>query len=215
MYKQRIQALAREAGFPVMDYGDPHFILSQEAVGELRIRPYLERWQLCVERRWFHVRMADHSIFLFQEGLRPSYSFLHCPLDLMSMSEYLAANGNEDTPSERRRVAGDYASLVDTASERRHVTPIRFDFDPAGYRPGVHPVAHVHIGLENSVRISSNRMSPVSFVLFVMRHMYPEAWSRLLGRRSCSQYVSSIRDQATKIEAEHWTDLDKHELYLA
>lgn len=215
MYKHRIQALAREAGFPVMDYGDPHFNLSREAVGELRIRPYLQRWQLCIEKRWFHVRMADHSIFLFQEGLKPSYSFLHCPLDLMPISEYLAATGIEDTPKERRRAAAGYASLVDTASERQHVTPIRFDFDPDGYRPGVHPVAHVHIGLENSVRISSNKMSPVSFVLFVMRHMYPASWKRLLERRCCSQYVSMIRDQVTKIEAEHWTDLDRHELYLA
>ncbi|WP_425612815.1 DUF2290 domain-containing protein [Xanthomonas oryzae] len=159
--------------------------------------------------------MSDHSIFLFQEGLKPSYSFLHCPLDLMPLSEYLAMTGIEDTPKERRRAAAGYESLFETASERQYVTPIRFDFDPDGYRPGVHPVAHVHIGLENSVRISSNKMSPVSFVLFVMRHMYPDSWERLLERRCCSQYVSMIRDQTTRIETGHWTDIDRHELYLA
>ena len=215
MYRQKLQAIARESGFPVSEYGDDHFVLTPGIVGELRELPYLERWRLAAERRWYHVRMQDHSLFQFTDGLLPSHQFLHCPLDIMSFPEYLEGLGEEDTPQARRLFLTDYQEVFNTASERRHLTPIRFDYDPNGYAAGVHPVAHIHVGLDNQVRICANKMSSVSFFLFVMRQMYPDSWKRLLHRPGRDTFVRSIRDTTTRLPAEYWADLDRVELYLS
>lgn len=214
MYRQRLQTIAREAGFPIQDYGDNHFVISQDVIGQLRELPYLERWRLALVNRWYHVRMQDHSLFLFSEGLAPSYSFLHCPIEVPSFADYLVMIKEPDTPQTRRLFEAKYEQVFDTSMERRHVTPIRFDYDPNSYRAGVHPVAHVHIGMENQVRLCANKMSAVSFTLFVMRQMYPRSWERLLGRSGRHNFVRSIRDVTTRLAEEFWTDLDRIELHL-
>lgn len=214
MYRQRLQVIAREAGFPVDRYGDDHFILSKDNIGELRVRSYLDQWRLAHSKGWFHVRMHDHSLFLFSEGAAPSYSYLQCPLVVPSYPDYLHEIGVSNTPENRRRHLPDYEQVFDTADVRSHVTPIRFDYDPNGYRSGVHPVAHVHIGLDNDVRLACNRMSATSFLLFVMRQMYPESWVRLLARTQRNRLVSSIRATETRLNDEFWQELDKVELHL-
>jgi hypothetical protein len=214
MYRQQLQVIARESHFPIVSYGADHFVLTPQIIAELREKTYLEQWQTAVENGWFHLKMQDHSLFLFTEGAMASYSFLHCPLEIVPFVEFLDQIGERNTPASRRKHFDDYNKVVETASERRNVTPIRFDYDPVGYRPGVHPVAHIHIGISNEIRLCSNRMNAVSFVLFVMRHMYPRSWEKLLSRENVSQFVRAIRSPSTKLLPQFWGQLDAVELHF-
>lgn len=212
MYSPILRPVARESGFPVAEFGDDSFILRSEMIQDLRVMSYMEQWKYLYENRYFHIKMADHSLLVFSEGERPSYSYVHCPLDVVTFAEYLNLIGVADNPSNRRINQDDYLMVLSTASARSHVTPIRFDYDERGYEEGVHPVAHIHLGLMNQVRISCNRMSPLSFMLFVMRHMYPDSWRRLIGRRSVSSLTGSIRSSKSKIPVEFAKELDMIEL---
>ncbi|MBY4597101.1 DUF2290 domain-containing protein [bacterium BD-1] len=189
--------------------------MTQEIIGELRVRSYLEQWKLAVESGWYHIRMSDHSLFLFKEGVSPSYSFLHSPIEAPSFVEFLEAMGVEDTPAIRRELREEFQLAIETSGPRRAVTPIRFDYDSRGYRRGVHPIAHIHIGLDNDVRIAANKMSPRSFVLFVMRQMYPDAWARLLSRKFGSPFFRCIREESTRLSPDYWGEEDRVELHLA
>lgn len=213
MYKRSLQVLARESSFPVEEYSPSHFVVTPEIAAELRVKNYFDQWQSAIANRWFHVRLADQSLFLFTEGATPSYSFLHCPLDIMTFSEFLSYLGVENSPENRRSYSSEYEALIDTADRRESVTPIRFDYHPAGYRSGVHPVGHIHIGLSNEVRLSSNKMNAVAFVLFVMRHMYPFAWERLLRRFGAARLSDLIRHSNSSIPLEFWSVLDRVELH--
>lgn len=213
MYKQKLRALARESSFPIVAYGPGHFVLTPSIVAELRVKSYLEQWQAALMNEWFHVRLADQSLFLFAEGLAPSYSYLQCPLDLMPFAEFLSQSGLENTPENRRTYFSQYETLMETAGLRDNVTPIRFDFHPAGYRSGVHPVGHVHIGLDNEVRLSTNKMDAVAFVLFVMRQMYPYVWEKLLARSSPARVSSLVRHSDCAIPLQFQGVLDRVELY--
>lgn len=214
MYRQQLQAIARESHFPIESYGEDHFVLTPAIVAELRVKSYMEQWQAAIENKWFHIRMQDHSLFQFAEGATPTFSFLHCPLEVMSFVEFLSQIGEENTPESRRKYRDEYSKVVETASERQYITPIRFDYDPVGYRPGVHPVAHIHVGLSNDIRLCSNRMNAVSFVLFVMRQMYPRSWERLLGRHNLNRFVRSIRSPSTNLPPKFWGALDGIELHF-
>lgn len=181
-------------------------------IRDLRVMSYMDQWKYLYENKYFHLKMSDHSLLVFSEGERPSYSYIHCPLDVVTFADYLKVIGVADSPSNRRVHEDDYLMVLYTASARPHVTPIRFDYDERGYEEGVHPAAHIHLGLMNEVRISCNKMSPLAFMLFVMRHMYPDSWRRLIARRSSTSLMANIRSAKFQVPVAFVKELDLIEL---
>lgn len=216
MYQQSLQQLFRAAHFPVEKYGPSHLKVTQEIIGELRVLPYFGQWKRALEEEWFHVKMEDHSLFLFNDGPGgPSYSFLHAPVVADSYRSFLIKQGLLYTARNRSQYMEEYGMVFETAQARQHVTPIRYDLDRINYREGVHPVAHIHIGLDNKVRLAVRReMSPVSFALFVMRHMYPECWTRLVERATQFRLKRLMRDGLQVIPEDYWNEIDSIELHL-
>lgn len=57
--------------------------------------------------------------------------------------------------------------------------PIRFDFDPANYRPKHHAHSHLTLGQFENCRIPvTHAVSPNGFLLFVLRNFYHRLYSR-------------------------------------
>lgn len=51
--------------------------------------------------------------------------------------------------------------------------PVRFDFDPANYKPRLHPHSHLTLGQFDNCRIpASSAISPNTFLLFILRNFY-------------------------------------------
>lgn len=217
MYRKALQQIFRTAHFPVEKYGPEHWRITPAIVGELRVLPYFEQWKLSLQSEWFHVKLEDHSLIIFDEASENrSFTFLHAPILAESFASYLIRQGLDPTQKNRREHLNEYEMLFETASARPHVMPIRFDFDSRGYRAGLHPIAHIHVGLENSIRLGVRReLSPVSFVLFVMRHMYPSCWSRLVERSSPQLLHRIVRNDLRLVPDEFWKELDSIELHLA
>jgi hypothetical protein len=216
MYRQRLQSVFRLAHFPVSDYGDDHFVIKPTMVGHLRTLSYLEQWRTALTERWYHVRLEDHSILLFDETEgRPSYSYIQCPLEIESMREFLNRTGRECSVRNIREAQEEYENLWETAELKKQLTPIRYDYDPTGYVSGSHPLGHIHIGLGNSVRIAVRRsMSPMAFSLFVMRQMYPSCWRLLLEYSDNCGLPNLCRNSLPLIDQEHWQPRDEIEAYL-
>jgi hypothetical protein len=217
MYRRRLQQIFRLARFPVVDYGNEHFVPSGAIVGHLRTLPYSEQWRVSLSERWYHARMDDHSLMVFDDSAGcPSYSFLHCPLTVETIRDFLSRKGLDYSARNIREAQEEYEQVFDTATFRPHVTPIRYDFDTRGYRCGTHPLAHLHIGLDNNVRLALRReMSPVSFSLFVMRQMYPHSWHNLLEHSTNCRLPHVCRAALPLIHDEYWTDFDAIEVHLA
>ncbi len=216
MHRNSLQQIFRAAHFPVEKYGSPHWKITQEIIGELRVLSYVDQWRRALYEEWFHVKLEDHSLLIFSDVPdRPSFSFLHCPIAVEPFRIYLNRRGVEFNARNRAIYAEEYEMEFETAELKRHVTPIRYDVDSNGYRTGVHPAAHIHIGLDNNVRIAVRReMTPLSFTLFVMRQMYPECWAKLLERREQFRLQGAIRDGLQLVQADYWKENDGLELHL-
>lgn len=216
MYQQIVRQIARAAHFPISRYGHDHFVLTADIVSELRAMSYINQWSASRQNEWFHIEMEDLSIFSFTEGATSSYSYLQCPLDVPSYRSYLNQQGLEYSTQNRREQLENYQMLLETAGVKPHLTPIRYDLDPHGYRTGVHPLAHIHIGMDNSVRIGlRKKMTPLAFVLFVMRQAYPESWARLLQHREVENVEKKIRTECDDVDDDRWREHDRLELHLA
>jgi hypothetical protein len=213
MYYNTFRQYLRYAG---IDADTPdRFQITPEVVRTLRQSTYLDQWRLSRENNWFHIGMHDLSFFAFDvAGM--SYSFYDRPIDVVSLREYLRQNNIEVTRKNLNDAGEEYDLYLTSASMRPHVTPIRFDLDVNAYRPGVHPAAHIHIGLENQVRLHVNKeLTPVAFFLFVIRQMYPMHWERLCASNLSSKLTHIARTGLNLIDEKYCKPLDEIELRLS
>ncbi len=159
----------------------------------VRPLPYLDQWRTIVDKKWFSYKLEDHSVFSFDEEAH-SYSYLPCPLDVISLREFSKARGvtGSDVYSSDNQL--NYEIYLSTASVREHVAPVRFDLDRRGFNHECHPLGHVHIGHDSQMRIGTERSwTPLSFFLFILRQNYPGKWKVLLTRPSAAALPSRVR----------------------
>ena len=218
MYEVQLRNIFRIAQFPVEAWAHRNFVLTTNMVQQLRPLPYLERWNLALTSEWYHIKMEDHSLFQFQEGgANSSLSYVQCPLDVPTFRQFLQqSHGVELNQATKRQYQAEYDMVLQTAGDRRHVAPIRCDRDPHAYRAGVHPLCHIHIGLDNDIRIALRReMSAIGFVLLIMRQHYPLSWERLLDHHAKLKLSDRIRHSCAEIAHPWWELRDEIELCLA
>jgi hypothetical protein len=217
MHLEQIKLFARAGNWPVHNYGKTHFSLTTAMIQELRGLSYLDQWRTSLAKGWYHLLMEDQSILVFNEtDTSASFSFLQCPLEIPSLREFLSDRSLDYTSRNRDAYADDYQLVIDTADLRKHVTPVRFDYDEKGYRCGVHPVSHIHIGLDNDIRLGySKKMSAISFCLFIMRQFYPESWARILDRPELKRLKKSVRDYCSTLPHDYWKVHDSIELHFS
>ena len=139
-------------------------------------------WEEHYKNKTFHFRLKDHSLFrfIFNET-RLTFEYLNCPY----IFDYILHHGElfEDE---------DYTEVLPT--------PIRYDYEPSIFNPISHPIGHIHIGIENEIRIGTDcAFNPMSFILFCLRQMYPDNWNKLLLDDSFSKYQKHIREKNIKI----------------
>lgn len=206
----------RYAGLGVTAFAEGHFRFTNDMVFELRQLNYVEQWKRSHAMRWFHVLLEDSSFFAFSTlGGKPSYSYYPCPLEIETLREFLLARDIEPTKRNRLEFIEEYQLAIETAPLREFLTPIRYDIDRSSYRVCIHPYAHLHIGWDNQIRIATRRvMTPLAFVLFVIRQIYPDNWSRLLEQRAGLRLVEKIRTELEEVIDPYWQADDEFQTYL-
>lgn len=188
--------------------------------GTVRSLSYIDEFNLYSKERLFDIRLVDHAIFQFKtyaDG-KTSYCYYQTPLELPTYKEYVA-DQIEDEPIDIEEVGDlfleDYEQVIATARLRNGVTPIRYDYNSDLYEPGVHPAAHLHIGSGNEIRLYTRRlMLPLSFVLFVLRQMYPESWRCFLSLEGAPTLGRCVRDDLEQVDAKFSGSLDMLQLIL-
>lgn len=191
-------------------------MLNSGDIAALKQLDYVEQWKYAREECLYHLYLSDHSFFIFKINDTPSYSYFDCPLEVKTISEYLVEIGWPVTEKNINLNKEDYDEYISTANIRNNVTPIRYDYDVKSYKTGIHPAAHIHIGLDNQIRIGMERqLTPLAFLLFVIRQMYPENWKRLLDNPISSTLPRKTHLDLEMVSKKYFGSHEKSDLYLA
>ena len=92
---------------------------------------------------------------------------------------------------------------------------IRYDYSEREYSSGVHSVSHFHFGHSNSIRIpSSVIISPLLFILFVLKQVYSDLWKSLIEESNFHRIYKSSKSKCQNIRMCFFDEFDKKELYL-
>jgi len=207
----------RYAGISIEYTAAEHFRANQEISFALRELDYTDQWKLALREKWLHFLLEDKSFFLFsEENNKKSYSFYPCPLDIPTLRQFLAERGLSVSAKNIQDHEEEYGLVLETANLRTHIAPIRYDEDSLAYRGCTHPTAHLHIGFDNEIRFAFRRhLTPLAFVLLVIRQHYPRNWDRLLPRAEELRISRKIRSELPLVEDPHWVEIDELQTYLA
>jgi hypothetical protein len=192
------------------------FFVDREIIRRQREASYTDMWQLARGNKWYHIEFDDLSIFQFQNAPSPSYHFIDCPIDIPTLHDFLVSRGLNYRDRYNAAVAEEYQDVIETAPLKAHVCPIRYDYDANGYEEGIHPAAHIHIGLDNEIRLRMRReMSPLSFIYFVLRQRYPDNWRKVLTSPMHEGISHQLREGLPLVGAAYCRKLDICELELS
>jgi len=181
----------------------------------VRSMKYGVMWRHCIDHKLYDFRLVDHSLIQLTADPDASYSFLEAPLAAMTFEEFAHSTFGVDWRELEHDLREAYEEYLSSSVDDKPATPVRYDYSEPTYREGVHPAGHLHFGLDNQIRICTRRsMSPISFVLFVIRQFYPRQWELLLTKPAWKHLYREIRDSAVEVAPAFFKGNDLHELHL-
>lgn len=175
--------------------------------------------------------LKDNSFFQFtlkdgNNGNLPDarYAFFQNPQEYITYEQYIEyLRGKSIIENETNDEIG--LSFVDEYEQHLieqqlnlSSTTIRYDVDEPGYIPLIHSVSHIHIGHINNVRIPCNRiLSPMKFVLFVIKHVYYYEWKNAINNPSSilNRHLSNEKLACGGLNKSYWQKEEEKELFLS
>lgn len=191
---------------------------------------YIDTYRKYVSEVAYDFILIDQSLLIFfidesdQKNGTASFSFLEAPVEVLSYDSFLLSMfaTNNDAEQNKKIIdelgdsfTAEYEDYISSCPLRSGVCPIRYDRADDDYRQGIHPACHIHMGFENHSRIATRRiLNPLSFLFFILRQRYPQAWLTLKRGKDYSIYKKEIRDKLKNVDAKYWCLDDEDELFL-
>lgn len=181
---------------------------------------YLESWEKCLVNNLYNFQLTDHSLIQFRvdsfNPLKVGYSYYECPYQSLSYTEFVESELGFNIDVVRDSFMKEYSDYLNSCNLKDSVTPVRYDYDTNNYREGVHPASHIHFGYLSNIRIGTRKVlvKPLSFLLLVIRQIYPNHWTNLLENSSASIWCRNIRMNLDDVHTDYWNPKDLLELFL-
>nr|WGE06550.1 DUF2290 domain-containing protein [Bacillus subtilis] len=142
------------------------------------------------------------------------YAYYEAPHKHISYKDFLISMDIELDES-NMMFFEEYTQVISEAELKNTVTNIRYDFSIAQRKEIIHPVSHLHIGSQNSIRIPiSFIMTPKNFVAFVVRHIYWDKWRIIMEDDTFRENYLASYSSGIQLDSILFTQNEKKDLYL-
>lgn len=184
-----------------------------------RGKDYQVLYQNLVDNRDYDVLLKDDS--MFQMNITAGESrlmFIQNPLKQISFETFLENIGLEVEPDNMDKLHeffdDDYHQTLEGMDLNSGAIYMRFDVDARGRKDNenIHAYAHLHIGINNSIRIPVGmHLTPLAFTMFVVRHVYYDVWAESVRTEKIK---SGHKTGCEILPGEMWTESEKQFLYI-
>jgi hypothetical protein len=181
---------------------------------------YLTVYRVAVENFDYDCLLCDDSFFQFafrsdsDERVALRYAFYEQPLQRQTYQEFLEGLGFDPTEA-GDELRDEYEQSVAESDINWGAVALRYDYSEDGYKEGVHPASHMHIGLRNDIRLPLEHfLTPKMFVLFTLRQVYPAQWEGLLRREEFRRLAARTKKGCPRLGSGFSRELDKAQLVL-
>ena len=175
---------------------------------------HIEIYQTAIQELDYEILLKDDSIFQFSPT---RYAFIQNPNISVTKEDLLST---VYTPDELMNInEDDYNTLLEGITEIEieqfkseqnfniHAHMIRYDIDAINHKPLQHAYSHLHIGNNDNIRIPCSKLlTPLTFVLFVLKHTYP------IKQELYEKRLSTYKGDA--VPKKYWDSKEEQELYI-
>lgn len=190
---------------------------------------YFDAYKAGIENKDYDILLIDNSFFQFEFKQNANhfplvrFAFFQNPQLYISYEDYLNILRQDGIIEiETNDEIGDslteeYEQFLLEQEMNPLTTTIRYDVDITAYKPLVHSTAHLHIGHSNNIRIPCDKiLTPLNFVLFVLKHTYYSEWKILLKKnnKELEEAIKRAKKSCTKIVGKYWLTGEQDELFL-
>lgn len=188
------------------------YAVTTEDKNALKKMQYVEKYILYYKKKYYSFLLNDLSIVGFETA---SSGFFYFQVPFSNMEEYLQLYDLNKT-----EYIHDLDFMLDDLLPMQHPFYSRYDYAEEQYTEGRHPVAHIHLGVNTSMRVACQcKLQPMSFVLFVLRQFYPEKWEQMFNateiKSQRANILKSVRENLSKVSSDFMKEKDLYEMYFA
>ncbi len=197
---------------------NPHQKHPQKPGALFRDMNYDDYWKTVYSEAYYTFLLEDNSLICFENQILGNddfacYTYLECPYSGGTYQDFLEnIELSYDTVGDERQT--EYEQYLTELEPKPNVNPIRYEFRPDQHNPGLHPASHLHVGFQNDFRLGCGVLfTPLMFVLFIIRQVYPNIWQQEL-RGEIDPIISSSCPSLPKVTPAFLHKFDKFEPYL-
>lgn len=174
----------------------------------------------------YEVLLKDDSIFQFAFGEEIRYAFIQNPQFFVSKEDFLTEIYSPDellifSDDEIEELIEsidelEYQQFVNEQELNANSIFLRYDSGSKGYKPLKHSYSHIHIGLNDHLRIPISKiLTPLKFVLFSVRNTYFNEWKEAFIKiDDFENKILTSKNICSPIPNEFWQPIEEYGLFL-
>lgn len=210
----RIPALLKEANLFREKGVKPLGSVSDEFRAASQKGRYFEIYKTALDNLDYDFLLYDESFFQFSfsdsgvagyPNLR--FAFFQNPHEYVTYEEFLAEILETDYITAGDIFLEEYSQFLSEMENNQNYATIRYDLDQKSYHALIHSTSHLHIGNSENIRIPCNKvMTPLMFVLFVVKHAYFNHWKNLIENYEHFEqnYFGGAKATCNLVESPYW-----------
>jgi hypothetical protein len=165
----------------------------------------------------YDILLDDDSYFQFSKnGESYKYVYMQSPkykISIEASAELLGINIDENWDE----LESYYEESDDDELYKIHDNPIylRYENSPKGYNPNVHSYSHLHVGLNENLRIPlSIILTPNVFAMFAVKLANRHKWETCFEKGDININNLSEKRLCVQVPKKFWNDSEDSDLYM-
>lgn len=184
-------------------------------------------YKVAIDNFDYEILLNDDSIFQFSLDKDVRYAFIQNPNNFVTKEDYLSEIFSPDELMSFSDI--ELGNLLDTIDEKDYqqylneqelnisANYIRYDAGELGYKPLVHSFSHLHIGMNEHLRIPCSRvLTPLKFVIFCLKNTYYKIWKDFIYFNSdFENEILQYKSLCNNVNPSFWKKNEESELFLS
>lgn len=175
-----------------------------------------------LELGYYNLLMSDYSFFQFSltsEAPREELRLAYYANPMSYITELQPSNPQEDIITLEEMFSNgeidfeEFTQALSESSTNISSPIIRYDVSFNQFKkeePLEHPIAHLHLGINNSSRVATDRIfSPKFFVMFIIRTFYYNYWKKKQVDSNFDIKFSSLKQSLYKLSEDDFCNRQK------
>ncbi len=203
-------------------------VYSKEFLEVSKDNDFVEIYKCAIKNLDYDILLVDDSIIQFQRNIDGElrYAYMQNPQKYVTKEDFLMSLyseeelidlSNDDIDSMLNDInEDDYNQFLTEQKLSSTSNYIRYDYSKAGYIPLVHSYSHMHIGMNENVRIPTSKIiTPQKFTKFAIKNTYFDLWKSLFEKdENLANEILVMKSGCAQLSNDKWSEIEKNEMYL-